>query len=522
MRLKTILHLASFFPIFLSALFILHLLTIQITIVDAGGANIQLPTKGAILMAVFSLMVGWSFYRAGHNLVKQVGTLEHMAESVKHGDLNSTDDIPSGKGEVAAVARVFSELVVELRGYVALIRAHEQLKNDCDAAHASAERLRETAIKSSNSLELLRRAEQGTVQSMIEKGGFLLTWLPDSVVQQVFSSRDDNTKQGLDIIPSDIMDLLRELIGTSATALSSDAPASTPKESKSSLKVALDDADQLCRWKWTREGIHKAIDIAVNTVSAGPFDIQADRRSIIQALAALFTNAAEAMPNGGLITAELQSDSRGTVSLAITDHGKGMQEAIRNRCTKPFFSTKEGHLGMGLPLASRLTIRCGGRFGIISEAAHGTTVHISFSPHHHQQNAETTTQHAKRGPLDILLVEDDGAARETLVTLLKLEKHYVTAVEDGAVALLKMQNKDFDLILTDRAMPIMTGEELAAVVKARSPKTPVVLVTASGEAMERQHLQPEGVDVILPKPVLLDDLRLAINRAMDQTVIDTV
>jgi CheY-like chemotaxis protein len=65
-------------------------------------------------------------------------------------------------------------------------------------------------------------------------------------------------------------------------------------------------------------------------------------------------------------------------------------------------------------------------------------------------------------------------------------------------------------------MPIMTGVELASAVKARYPGTPVVLVSGAGEELERRHVLPEGVDVILPKPVLSFDMALALSRAMQR------
>jgi CheY-like chemotaxis protein len=133
-------------------------------------------------------------------------------------------------------------------------------------------------------------------------------------------------------------------------------------------------------------------------------------------------------------------------------------------------------------------------------------------PHRPVQVAGTAAAQGQPGPLKILVVEDDAAVRATLAAMLTKDGHRVTDAEDGAAAVLWLRQERFDVVLTDRAMPIMSGDELAVVVKARYPSTPVVMVTGAGEEMERQHLQPEGVDAILPKPVLRDDLRMALAR----------
>jgi CheY-like chemotaxis protein len=116
----------------------------------------------------------------------------------------------------------------------------------------------------------------------------------------------------------------------------------------------------------------------------------------------------------------------------------------------------------------------------------------------------------------VLLVEDDASTRDTLSTLLSHAGHYVTAAEDGPAAVLLLRQRPFDVVLTDRAMPIMSGDELAMVVKSRYPSTAVVLVTGMGGEMVRRDQQPEGVNVILPKPVSPGSLELALARAMDQ------
>ena len=476
MRLRTTLQLASFFPIFLAALFSLALFAVHLTHAGAGNEVSPVSVTVATVMGLVALTTGWGFYRAGHRLVRQVGTLETMAERVKQGDLT-----PEGLPDIAAeradgvdgVAHVFSELVVELRGYVALIRAHEELKQQCAAAEAAANRLRQGAVQVSTALELLRRAEQGVMEQLIAD---------DAVIPAL---RDD---------------------------------AAPPAPGMVSIQEALQTAMQLCRQQWGSDGMAPALTL--DCLSAGPFDVQAERPALVQAFRAVLQNAADAMPQGGSVRIELGTDNHGTVTVAIADTGTGMSDVIQKRCIRPFFSTREHHLGMGLSLASRMVERFEGRLGIISEPGTGATVHMTFPPPRIKKESEDQAE-IERGPFDILLVEDDAATRQTLAALLGLDQHRVTSVEDGAAAILALRKTDFDVVMTDRAMPIMTGDELATAVKARRRDTAVIMVTGMGGEMDRLHQKPADVDVVLTKPVLREDLKLGIARAMDAVAVAT-
>lgn len=516
MRLKTILHLASLFPILLSVLFILHIVVLHVSVFVLGQAHDGIPMTGAMAMAILSLAVGWGFYRAGHKLVVQVDTLENMAEQVKSGDLKAAESIPTGKGEVAAVAKVFSQLVVELRGYVDLIGAHKQLKQEYEDALARTEKIRQSAVLTSGALELLNRAERGVISWMIEEDVFLFNWLPYRTLREALEAMINPGEREPAESASETQKTLLALVGNSERAQQKrEGDSRTHLPENLSICDAFDDAVCLCRWKWKSEEDHPEIDIKINKGGKGPFEIHADRLNLVQAIAAVLMNAAEAMPEGGTITSEFTTDEGGTVNLSITDMGRGMSENVRAHCTRPFFSTKEGRLGIGLTFANRFATRCGARLGVISEPGMGASVHMSFPGKHRKVKADASILKSA-GPLSILLVEDDEAVRETITSLLSREKHTVTSVKDGAEAVLQLRESSFDVVVTDKAMPIMTGEELALVVKTRYPLTPVILLTASGEEMKRKHIHPEGVDIILSKPVLREDLRIALAHAIEQ------
>jgi len=509
MRLRTTLQLASFVPVFMAALLVIYVFTVQFSMVDAGESSSAIPRTTAVFVAVFALLIGFAFYRLGHNLIRQIGAMETMARRVREGDLTPTSPLPGKKGDVSTVTEVFSQMIVELRGYVELIGAHEKLKKESEEAHATARRLRESAVPASSALELLRRAEQGMLSLLLEEDLFFLGWLPPDALRNMLEATGSASGQPpLASMPADLEGLFSKLL-TAPVEVSTDESLQ-----EASVKEALETAIRLCRWKWDREQGQASPDITVDCSTAAPFEVRGRRRGLIQLFIPILQNAAEVMPRGGSISVEIGKDDSGEINVSISDRGHGMSDAVRIRCMRPFFSTKEGRLGIGLTLAARQMTRWGGRIGVISDPGQGTTVHMTFAL---PAPAAKPVVVQQEDPLRILLVEDDAATREALSSLLRRDKHRVTAVEGGAAAILALKERRFDVVITDRAMPIMTGDELALAVKESSPTTAVLMITGMGDAMERLDQHPDGVDVVLAKPVLREDLKIGLAQALQAT-----
>ena len=83
---------------------------------------------------------------------------------------------------------------------------------------------------------------------------------------------------------------------------------------------------------------------------------------------------------------------------------------------------------------------------------------------------------------------------------------------NGKEALALFEKGQYDLVITDFAMPNMKGDELAAAIKAKSPKQPVVMITAYAEMLQSSGNPLTGVDFVISKPFLLENLREAINK----------
>ena len=125
-----------------------------------------------------------------------------------------------------------------------------------------------------------------------------------------------------------------------------------------------------------------------------------------------------------------------------------------------------------------------------------------------EDKTQAATATAQPG-LRVLLVDDEPAVRGLLAVYLDTDGHTVETAENGEEGLEKSTCDDFDLILTDRAMPQMSGDQMAAAIRAVK-STPIILLTGFGDLMRSARGRPEGVDLILRKPVAMSSLREAV------------
>jgi CheY-like chemotaxis protein len=120
------------------------------------------------------------------------------------------------------------------------------------------------------------------------------------------------------------------------------------------------------------------------------------------------------------------------------------------------------------------------------------------------------------GPLRILVVEDDPLVRDVIGIFLRQDEHEISVATDGEEGLAQFRAGEFDVVLTDRAMPEMTGEQLAVEIKKLKPHCPVVLLTGFGDMLMTKD-RPDGVDLIVSKPFTLEALRDALDKAISSS-----
>jgi CheY-like chemotaxis protein len=112
----------------------------------------------------------------------------------------------------------------------------------------------------------------------------------------------------------------------------------------------------------------------------------------------------------------------------------------------------------------------------------------------------------------ILVVDDEPLVRYTVHMLLEDDGFIVEEAESGPQALAMYAPGKFDMVFTDYCMPDMKGDQLAAAIKQRSPKQPIVMITAFPEKLTSSDCPLGGVDSFICKPFEAEALRTAIAR----------
>ena len=110
----------------------------------------------------------------------------------------------------------------------------------------------------------------------------------------------------------------------------------------------------------------------------------------------------------------------------------------------------------------------------------------------------------------ILVVDDEPLVCDAVRMMLEFDGHVVETARSPKDALAMLDKGKFDLVITDFEMPVMKGDELAAAIKTRDPKQPVILITAYAEMLQASGNPLKGIDLMISKPFLLKNLREAI------------
>ena len=254
-----------------------------------------------------------------------------------------------------------------------------------------------------------------------------------------------------------------------------------------------------------RHTVGPTVDFAIDA-SPGTCPVETDATQLELAVLNLAVNARDAMPGGGRIDIKVERGAD-MVAIRVIDQGVGMSPEVVARALEPFFTTKGpgSGTGLGLSMAYGVAQAAGGDLVIDSQEGRGTTVTILL-PLTGQDavpvsDAEQELATGKPvAPLDILLVDDDDAVRETVGDLLAVAGHRVTALASGQAALDTLGTRGFDLLLLDFAMPGMNGAEVAEQARAARPDLPVIFISgyADSAAMDAAL---DGRALVLAKPV---------------------
>ncbi len=240
----------------------------------------------------------------------------------------------------------------------------------------------------------------------------------------------------------------------------------------------------------------------------------------------LCINARDAMGGDGTIAVATRNIADPTtlpegcsgdhVRITVADTGTGMSDAVRARVFEPFFTTKAQGVGtgLGLPMVRAMAEAAGGTITIDSTLGQGTAIHL-WLPRAEaaEEAAPPPAAEAGQSPLAILVAEDDAEVRGVLVEHLRDAGHQVIAADAAEPALAVLETgAPVDLLLTDHAMPRMSGVALAKRARGLRPALPVLLVTGFAELADARNGLP-----VLTKPFTAQQLRHAIAAAVSKT-----
>ncbi|HEV2510413.1 MAG TPA: PAS domain S-box protein [Bosea sp. (in: a-proteobacteria)] len=256
----------------------------------------------------------------------------------------------------------------------------------------------------------------------------------------------------------------------------------------------------------------------------------ADPNQLETAVLNLAVNARDAMPEGGVLRISARNEPVGSghrtglpagdyIRLSVADTGTGMDARTLAQATEPFFTTKgvgKG-TGLGLSMVHGMAEQLGGRLLLDSRLGQGTTAEVWLptavavavvEPAPLPVEPKSEGEMAPRS-LTVLAVDDDALVLMNTTALLEDLGHRVVEASSGREALAILEGgEEIDLLITDHAMPQMTGAQLIAEVGQRWPALPVILATGYADL-------PAGAGVLrLNKPFWQADLEKTVTAAM--------
>jgi len=260
------------------------------------------------------------------------------------------------------------------------------------------------------------------------------------------------------------------------------------------------------------------------TPAAEALPVDADRGQLEQVLVNLAVNAADAMPRGGVLAIRTSRRSDDTVALEIEDTGSGIPEEIRARIFEPFFTTKGSDKGVGLGLAvvHGIVSQHHGRIEVASRVGAGSTFRVILprqgSGAHPVAAPDAPAAAAARATAGerVLLVEDEGEARQVVAEILRLLGYEVVALATGEDAAALADGSPFDVLLTDLLLPGMHGGELANRLWRRWPGLRVIVMSGYAEDDTLRRWVSERAVRFLQKPFGMETLAREIRDALDQ------
>lgn len=492
----------------------------------AGAREQFVDTLFVVFIGVFAMLMAASTLATSSKAVRQFEKLRKACDAAAEGNFTHRLEVPQ-KDEIGEVFRSFNrmtsaigERITKLDNELGVIKMLEKERDTTSAA------AREGNMRLADALTRLKRAQ-----------GQLIEQERLRALEQIAAgvARDFNTALAPILTTSDYLLTTPESLGWRNELVENIQVINTsvkkalkqtrtlsdlfqdfqqPEASRVNVGNIIDRALEHVKQRLSLRPVTK--HVAVDRRQAAVSDVVGNDVDFIEAVAAVIDNAYEAMPEGGRLTIETAMDGD-VVVVRITDTGEGMAEDIRQRCLEPFFSTKgPQHSGMGLTFAVAAAGRYGGTISVNSEQGKGSCVTLRFAAYDDRKHyaAPPVEGGQVRKKLKILVIDDEQWIRALFTKILIADGHTIQSAQNGTEGINIGTAGGFDAVILDRALPDINGDQVAAKLRAKLPRLPIIMVSGMGEMMKEKGEKPAGVDIVLSKPLTIAELRAAITKVM--------
>jgi signal transduction histidine kinase len=282
--------------------------------------------------------------------------------------------------------------------------------------------------------------------------------------------------------------------------------------------LAISSVVEICRAELESKRLRVHLNLRANT-----HQVAADAAKFQQIIWNLLKNAIKFTPHEGEIVISSSNPSPEVLTISVRDTGIGMEPDVMQRIFDPFeqgnrsFERRFGGLGLGLAISKSLAQAHGGTLTAQSEGRdRGSTFVLSMqtlSPTEVATVPQKTTSEASQQGLKILLVDDHQDTCAALEKLLVRRGHLVAATHNVRSAMESAVRNRFDLLISDIALPDGSGMDLMMQLRAIS-KIPGIAISGFGNNGDIERSLQAGFSEHLTKPIKLDDLEAAIERAI--------
>ncbi len=282
------------------------------------------------------------------------------------------------------------------------------------------------------------------------------------------------------------------------------------------LKKVLDNLDTLIAEKARSKGIALIFRIAPTV----PHFLIGDPMRLGQVLINYANNAVKFTEHGEIrieiSPLEAAEDQTLKLRFAVCDTGIGLTPEQQANLFQSFqqadgsTTRKYGGTGLGLAICKRLVELMDGEVGVDSELGKGSTFWFTVRLGHSSQQFNPSPAHPQDKPqlaaaqgTHVLLVEDNELNQEVALELLTDAGLKVDLAENGALALAKVQETHYDLVLMDMQMPVMDGIAATRAIRALPgfDKLPIIAITANAMSSDRDHCLAAGMNDHIAKPI---------------------